>query len=113
MARLAALVPPPRMHLTRYHDVFAPHSKLRAAVTPAHRGTEAAMPPAIATESANPPTPRHGAMSWARRLKQVFGIEIEDCARCGGKLQVIASIEEPQVIAKILAHLEPSQARLL
>jgi len=28
MARLAALVPPPRMHLTRYHGVFAPHSRL-------------------------------------------------------------------------------------
>ena len=38
MARLAALVSPPRMHLTRYHEVFAPHSKLRAAVTPAGRG---------------------------------------------------------------------------
>ena len=38
MARLAALVPPPRMHLTRYHGVFAPHSKLRAAMTPARRG---------------------------------------------------------------------------
>ena len=25
MAWLAALVPPPRMHLTRYHGVFAPH----------------------------------------------------------------------------------------
>lgn len=36
--RLAALVPPPRMHLTRYHGVFAPHSRLRAAVTPAGRG---------------------------------------------------------------------------
>jgi hypothetical protein len=35
MARLAALVPPPRMHLTRFHGVFARHSKLRAAVTPA------------------------------------------------------------------------------
>jgi hypothetical protein len=38
MARLAALVPPPRMHLTRYRGVFAPHSKLRAAITPAGRG---------------------------------------------------------------------------
>jgi hypothetical protein len=38
MARLAALVPPPRMHLRRFHGVFAPHSKLRAAVTPARRG---------------------------------------------------------------------------
>jgi Putative transposase len=25
--RLAAWVPPPRMHLTRFHGVFAPHSK--------------------------------------------------------------------------------------
>jgi hypothetical protein len=31
MARLAALVPPPRAHLTRYHGVFAPHAALRAA----------------------------------------------------------------------------------
>jgi hypothetical protein len=36
----------------------------------------------------------------------VFGIEIESCARCGGKLKIIASIEEPQLIAKILSHLE-------
>ena len=35
MARLAALVPRRRMHLTRYHGVFLPHTKLRATVTPA------------------------------------------------------------------------------
>jgi hypothetical protein len=46
MARLAALVPPPRMHLTRFHGVFAPHSKLRAAVTPAHRGVGSKTDPA-------------------------------------------------------------------
>jgi len=34
----------------------------------------------------------------------VFGIEIEQCVRCGGRLQVIASIEEPQLIERILAH---------
>ena len=104
MARLAALVPPPRKHLTRYHGVFAPHSKLRAAVTPAGRG-KGKKPPA--EEGADKPaTPRHVAMNWAKRLKRVFGVEIEACARCGGKLRVIVSIEEPQVIAKILAHLE-------
>jgi len=46
MARLAALVPPPRMHLTRFHGVFPPHSKLRAAVMPAHRGVGAPKAPA-------------------------------------------------------------------
>jgi hypothetical protein len=38
IARLAALVPPPRRHLTRYHGVLAPHSSLRALITPAGRG---------------------------------------------------------------------------
>jgi len=52
------------------------------------------------------PTPRHVAMSRARRLKRVFGVEIESCTRCGGQLKIIASIEEPQLIAKILSHLE-------
>jgi len=46
------------------------------------------------------------AMSWAKRLKRVFGVEIESCTRCGGELKIIASIEEPQLIAKILSHLE-------
>jgi len=29
---------------------------------------------------------------------------IEKCAECGGKLRVIACIEDPQLSAKILAH---------
>jgi len=50
--------------------------------------------------------PPHVAMNWARRLKRVFGIEIETCAGCGGRLRIIASIEDPKVIASILSHLE-------
>jgi hypothetical protein len=45
-------------------------------------------------------------MSWARRLKRVFAIDIERCRRCGGRLEVIASIEEPALIKGTLAHLE-------
>ena len=112
MARLAALVPPPRIHLTRYHGVFAPRAKLRAAVTPAHRGVGAARQPGRSAEE-KPPMPPHVAMNWARRLKRVFGIEIETCAGCGGRLRIIASIEDPEVIARILSHLErQEQAQL-
>lgn len=78
------------MHLTRFHGVFAPHSKLRAAVTPAHRGRGAAKEPPA--DPAKPALPRQVAMNWARRLQRVFGITIEGCARCGGKLKIIASI---------------------
>ena len=96
MARLAALVP---------------HSKLRAAVTPAGRGSGRKPQPEPAAFTDKPPTPRHLAMNWAKRLKRVFGIDIEACARCGGKLKVIASIEDPTVIAKILSHLECATAQ--
>ena len=106
MARLAALVPKPRMHLTRYHGMFAMYSQYRSALTPAQRGRAAATPPVSGADQAKPSPPRHVAMSWARRLKRVFGVEIERCTRCDGQLKIIASIEEPQLIAKILSHLE-------
>ncbi len=38
ISRLAALVPKPRVNLTRFHGLFAPNSKYRALVTPARRG---------------------------------------------------------------------------
>jgi hypothetical protein len=100
IARLAALVPPPRVHLTRFHGVFAAHAALRAAITPGGRGV-GARPQG---DPAAPRTPKHVAMTWARRLKRVFGIEIEQCVRCGGRLAVLASIEEPALIERILAH---------
>ena len=38
MARLAALIPKPRVNLIRYHGVFAPNSPHRVAATLACRG---------------------------------------------------------------------------
>jgi len=89
------------MHLTRYHGVFAPHSVLRAAITSAGRGAGGK---GAKQDAEAPGAPKHVAMSWAKRLKRVFAIEIDRCARCQGQLRVIASIEEPEVIARILAH---------
>jgi hypothetical protein len=76
IARLAALVPKPRVNLTRFHGVFAPNSKHRAAMT------------------------------WAQRLKRVFGIDIETCLVYGGAMWIIACIEDLDVIEKILTHLD-------
>jgi hypothetical protein len=33
-------------------------------------------------------------------------IDIETCSECGGDVKIIASIEDPMVIRKILAHLD-------
>ncbi len=45
-------------------------------------------------------------MRWAQRLKRVFAIDFARCRRCGGRLKVIARIEDPALIQRILAHLE-------
>ena len=97
MQRLAALVPRPRLHLIRFHGVLAPNAGLRAAIVPG---------PA---ENISVPADEHahGAparMSWSRLLRRVFDIDLERCV-CGGKLKIIAAIEEQAVIVKILTHL--------
>ena len=96
IARLVALVPKPRAHLTRYHGVFAPASRDRARIVP---GTRTA---AYAARGEVSVSNRQRAMSWAQRLKRVFAIDIETCRQCGGHLRVIASIEQPAVIERIL-----------
>ncbi len=104
IARLVALVPRPRVNLTRFHGVFAPNSKYRALVTPAKRGKRKKS--CLAGETDQTAAEKHVSMTWAQRLKRVFNIEIEICDECGGDVRIIASIEEPAVIQKILAHLD-------
>jgi hypothetical protein len=38
---------------------------------------------------------RRAAMTWAQRLKRIFGIDITTCPACGGVLRIIACIEDP------------------
>ena len=106
MGRLAALVPKPRVNLTRFHGVFSPRSKLREFVVPAK--------PAEQAVTKDQPGSMGYSMTWAQRLKRVFAIEIEKCEKCGGNVKIIACIEDADVIEKILKHLrldEASQAR--
>ena len=95
LAQRARSVPRPRAHLTRYHGVFAPNFKHRRRIIPC---------PAHQT-AREPHASRPAPMSWMQRLKRVFHIDIEHCGVCGGTLRVIACIETPEVIERILAHL--------
>ena len=106
VARLAALVPKPRVNLTRYHGVLAPNHRWRGLVTPARRGKGVK---SIANAEVHTPAERHAAMTWAQRLKRVFSIDIEVCSRCGGSARVIACIEDQDVIDRILDHLRQKE----
>lgn len=117
IARLAALVPKPRVNLTRFHGVFAPNSKHRAAVTPSGRGKGSKKNQFGTNQVDRTQAERHAAMTWAQRLKRVFNIDIETCEKCQGPVRIISCVEDPAVIRQILEHLRnrgsaQTQARL-
>ncbi len=114
--------------------MFAPNSKHRVQVTPAKRGKGNQVKVPYETQDQTP-AERRASMTWAQRLKRVFNIDIdksagqpictvvdcreavghkdvpdETCRACGGVVKVIACIEDPVVIAKILTHLNRKAA---
>jgi hypothetical protein len=111
IARLAALVPSPRRHLTHYFGVLSGHSSSRSLVVP----VPSPPPPCLATEkpAASQPAGKCRYIPWAELLQRTFGIDIT-CAKCGSPLRLIALIKTRQVIEKILVamHLSASVPEL-
>jgi hypothetical protein len=104
LRKLAPLIPPPRQHLLRFHGVFAPNSKLRSLVVP----KPAASPVEESAPQGKPrvrPSPSPYRLDWAAALKRVFGVDVLKCARCGGRLVVLAFIEKHTAVRAILDHL--------
>ena len=89
--------------------MFAPNSNHRALIIPAKRGKGREASPDKQGEEKTP-FERRVAITWAQRLKRVFAIDVETCSECGGDVGIIASIEDPVVIRKILDHLEAKGA---
>jgi hypothetical protein len=111
IGKLAALIPPPRLNLTRFFGVFAPNSNLRAQVTASQRGKNSPKL-VLAADKKTDNKPYHArGMSWlagtAQRLKRVFNIDITECEKCQQhNVSVIACIIDSHVIQKILEHLD-------
>jgi hypothetical protein len=113
LGRLAVLVPRPRINLILYYGVLAPRAAWRADVVrrrSSGEGGDAGMTAsatAPAGEADPAETARHHArgQTWASLMARTFGIDVLACPRCGGRLRLIALIEEAAVIARILRHL--------
>ena len=68
------------------------------------------MPRVIEPANERPVAKRRASMTWAQRLRRVFNIDVETCRACGGALRIIACIEDPVVIERILTHLNKKSA---
>jgi hypothetical protein len=42
---------------------------------------------------------------WAELMRRSFGFDVLACPRCGDRLELIALIDNPSVIRRILKHL--------
>jgi len=86
LERLAALVPPPRFHLLRYHGVLAPHSALRPRIVPQPHGPDG--PPSVSpAQSTTPPPaipswPAERYYSWSELMRRVFALDVLQCPQC-------------------------------
>jgi hypothetical protein len=109
ISKLAALVPKPRVNLTRFHGVFAPISKHRGRVTPGKRGKGRKFNATDDSQDKSPEVCR-ASRTWAQRLKRVFDMDVEICDQCGGGIRGIACIEDPMVIKKTLDHVNSKSA---
>ncbi|MBK9115549.1 MAG: transposase [Betaproteobacteria bacterium] len=108
--RLAALVPPPRVHHHRYFGVLAPNSPLRAAVT-ARAPAAAPTPPTPPPEppAAEPAHHRAARNAWAMLLARIYEVFRLACSRCGAQMRIIAFITDPSTLHGLLRHLgEPT-----
>ena len=115
LEKLAALTPRPAINLILYHGVLAPHACWRPAVVAFGRPEgDAALAPHEPMDRAE--AERYGAArsrywTWVALMRRAFDLDVLRCPRCAGRMQLIATIDDPAVIHRILAHLALSGAR--
>jgi hypothetical protein len=115
LARLCAMVPPPRFHLTRYAGVLASNAAMRAEVVPgrakeverngvtnddAQRELFGEKRAQLIEENDSEKKPtRH---PWAWLLRRVFAVEVLVCVHCAGKLRLVEIATEAGAIKRII-----------
>jgi hypothetical protein len=116
LCRLAATVPPPRFHTVRYAGVLSSHAKWRPLVVP-KPASDAAGDATRRDRASDTDAPKPAGAShyrpWAELLRRTFGIDVETCHRCGGRMRLLALVTERNNVARFLRHLgEPTEPPL-
>ncbi len=97
-----------------YHGVLAPNARWRSAVVPPlpmeelpmeELGGAASSPEPVLAVSGQRRRERPKYRAWADLMRRAFAADVLACPRCGGRMVLLATIEDPAVITRILTHL--------
>jgi len=114
IGKLAALVPPPRFNLVRYHGVLAPSARWRSRIVPVESqdGDDSRSCPGCSGKEGttggrgkrheNPGKIHSRNYSWAELMKRVWGFDVLRCDTCGGRMRILCAINPPEATKKIL-----------
>jgi hypothetical protein len=107
---LAALVPPPRFNLVRYHGILAPSARWRSRIVPVDSQDGVALRACPDCSGREGEKGGHGKRhenadrghprnySWAELMIRVFGFDVLKCDRCGGRMRIHCAINPPDAI---------------
>ena len=100
--KLAALVPPRRLNLVRYHGVLAPNAAARAQIVPDPQKEAQDRQTACCPDREFTPAQRRHRLAWAALLRRVFRVDVTVCPGCGGHMKIVAALTEPRSIQRYL-----------
>ena len=102
LARVLIHIPEPRRHRVRYYGAYSSVVRARS-----RKGTQPLARP-TSTEASSPTNPERRALRrlWAALIRHVYEVDPLTCPRCGEPMRILAFITEPEVVTKILHHLE-------
>jgi hypothetical protein len=106
LRKLATLIPPPRKHSIRFHGVFAPNSSWRKDIVPVVATAPVAGTPNPEEELATAKLPLPSRIPWAELFRRVFKADVLSCARCTGRMRVIAYLSDGESVSAVLKHLK-------
>jgi len=103
----AAITPRPAINLVLYQGALAPHARWRSQVV------RYAARPLTRTRARPRPAPARqypGPVDLGRPDAPRVDLDVLACPRCGGRLHVIAAVQDPLAVQAVLAHLARSGA---
>jgi len=97
LAAMCSHVPNKGEQMARYYGYYSNVSRGKRKKA----GIDDKIPGILAPEQSN----RASRRSWARLIQKIYEVDPLVCPKCSGNMKVIAFIEKPDVIKKILKHL--------